>query len=89
MDRVLIEIFTDRLKMILKSETVLFPGIRGMKRNRVDSNLVIIVGGQKVLADRVVLASVSDFMKKLFINARDEDVTSLVIDFLLKVEFIR
>jgi hypothetical protein len=60
-----------------------------MKRNRVDSNLVIIVGGQKVLADRVVLASVSDFMKKLFINARDEDVTSLVIDFLLKVEFIR
>jgi hypothetical protein len=75
--------------MILKSETVLFPGIRGMKRNRVDSNLVIIVGGQKVLADRVVLASVSDFMKKLFINARDEDVTSLVIDFLLKVEFIR
>jgi len=89
LDRVLIEIFTDRLKMILKSETVLFPGIRGMKRNRVDSNLVIIVGGQKVLADRVVLASVSDFMKKLFINARDEDVTSLVIDFLLKVEFIR
>ncbi len=73
--------------MILKSKKTVFPGIRGMKRNRVDSNLVFVVGGEKVLADRVVLASVSDFMKTLFINARDEDV--MVIDFLLKVEFIR